>query len=247
MTRIPTLLIIVPLLFSSCLNNSHVASETMTPSVLSLTDKKIQFSGYNWYVKERAERAGPGGNFWSGAGESVWVDDLGQLHLKIIYSQGKWYCAEIYSEDFFGWGSYSFSIDGRPDNFDQNVVLGMFIYRDDQHEYDIEFSRWGEMDSPNGWYVAHPNPQAGEDIFGYSFLPHSSLTTHRILWEDSLVTYDSRYTEGRELIKEWAYKKGRNYFDPSQERVHLNLWLVRGMSPSDGNEVEIIVTEVQLP
>lgn len=57
----------------------------------------IEFAGHTWNVKSGT--GGPGPNNWSNSNNSVWVDNEGKLHLKIRYINGKWVCAEIYSQD----------------------------------------------------------------------------------------------------------------------------------------------------
>ncbi|MEM4228196.1 MAG: hypothetical protein QXZ66_00310 [Thermoproteota archaeon] len=106
----------------------------------------ITFSGYEWIMKSsETTKVGPSPNYWSG--KNVWVDENGWLHLKITYRDGRWYCAEVYTKKLLEYGTYVFYITSRIDMLDKNVILGLFAYKDDEHEVDIEFSKWGNDDA----------------------------------------------------------------------------------------------------
>jgi hypothetical protein len=55
----------------------------------------------------------------------------------------------VFLDQRFGFGRYEFRLLGRPDQFDDNVVLGLFNYTvpevgpDGTNEIDIEFATWG--------------------------------------------------------------------------------------------------------
>lgn len=112
--------------------NTQPASATPTNTVT--------WSGYTWTVRDcQQTQSTPGPNYWSAG--NVWVDQNGWLHLKISNSSGNWCCAEIVSTQTFGYGTYAFYTVSRVDNFDKNVVLGLFAYKDDSHEVDIEYTK----------------------------------------------------------------------------------------------------------
>ena len=226
---------------------------------LQMKTREIQFGGYNWTVKNsNNNKAGPGGNYWSNSEENILLDESGSLHMKITYKDGKWYCAEIYSNEYYGLGTYSFNVEGRPDLFDQNIVLGLFIYRDDDHEYDIELSTWGQSPAniDNAWFTVHPRPTAKVDSHSFRLSSIEECNTiHKIIWQEDQVIQFASYREHlthdnillEEDIKAWNYVDGRNYFRPENERVHMNLWLFNGNPPIDTKEVEIVIKSVQLP
>src|ERR1043166_192268 len=76
-------------------------------SINNATATTIQFSGYTWNVKDGAN-LGPGPNNWSQ--NNVWVDASGFLHLKISKdpTTGKWNCAEVSTQQAFGYGKLKF-------------------------------------------------------------------------------------------------------------------------------------------
>ena len=102
---------------------------------------QLAFAGLTWQRKAEPQ-FGPGPNDW--APDLAWVDTQGRLHLKIAKdAAGKWWCAEVTSDKSFGYGEYRFTFAGPFSELDPNVVLGLFIYLDDDHEIDFELTRWG--------------------------------------------------------------------------------------------------------
>ncbi len=109
--------------------------------------RTIQFSGYDWAVKSSVHRLGPGPNYFSSSTDNVWVDSQGRLHLRITYSKGRWYCAEVIGPQSLGRGTYTFTLDSPVDSLDPNVTLALYTWSDDpaynNREIDIEFGRFG--------------------------------------------------------------------------------------------------------
>jgi len=137
----------------------------------------IEFAGYQWVVKSGYQR-GPGPNYWSDSEQSVWVDENGWLHLKIRKENGIWTCAEVYTKEPTCYGLHHFYTIGRLDNMDPNVVFAPFLYKDDLTEIDIEFSRWGEANSPsNAQYVVQPFDKSG-NLERFWLALNDDITTH---------------------------------------------------------------------
>jgi len=118
----------------------------------------VMFSGVKFQVRKDGDYKpyGPGGNYFQG--NNVWVDNDGDLHLKIAKDKnGNWECAEALTYNRYGFGSYSVQIkqllqDGKQvpmNQLDRNVTHGIFGYPtndigpDGTHEFDTEFSYWG--------------------------------------------------------------------------------------------------------
>jgi hypothetical protein len=213
--------------------------------------RMINFAGWEWVVKSGCGR-GPGPNCWSDSEQSVWVDE-GQLHLKIREIDGTWNSAEVYSRACTRYGKHRFFVVGRVDNLDKNVVAAMFLYKDDLTEIDIEFAKWGEEHpSSNAQYVVQPWDTPGNRE-PFSMTLNGTHTTHYIDWGVSTIQFRSIHGHYQEppdavhLIHEWLYA-GEDV--PAQEaclRIHINLWMQKGQPPSDGQEVEIVVSDAQFP
>jgi hypothetical protein len=203
----------------------------------------VQFSGYKWAVKA-GNWLGPGPNNFSSNNENVWVDDQDRLHLKITRRDGKWYCAEVYLMQSLGYGNYSFQVSSRVDLFDKNVVGSPFIHRDDTHELDVEFSKWGIEGGPNSQFVVQPYYNLGNRE-QFSMALSNDASTHIIQWMSDLVFFQSaqgHYTDPpvEKVIYEWDYT-GEDIPAAGQDLVHINLWLLGGQAPSDRKAAEMVV------
>jgi cysteinyl-tRNA synthetase len=209
---------------------------------------KLEFSGYTWVVRDtQGVTQGPGPNYFSSSPENVWLDSEGKLHLKITNRNGVWFCAEIYSEDSFGYGTYTFFTDSRVDIIDINSVLGLFTYLDDTNETDIEFSRWGWVDGKNAGYTCQPWQTQGNS-HNYDLILPTDYSTHSFNWQSDYIQFRSLYghfyvppTQDY-VIQKWNYT-GPDIAAESTERAHMNLWLMGGLDPSDGQEVEAVISK----
>lgn len=202
----------------------------------------IEWAGRSWYVKD-GDDLGPGPNDWSDNPQSVKVDDLGRLHLKIREHQGTWYSAEICSVEPVGYGMHRFEVDVPALN--ENVVLGLFAYADDTHEIDVEYAKWGVVaDTNNAQYVVQPYTTAGNMI---RFPIANGAATHYFNWCPDAIQFRGFTEQSLEplapanLAQEWLYTGPDVPSQNADLHMHLNLWLID--PPSDSQEVEVIVTD----
>ncbi|MEP6686047.1 MAG: hypothetical protein ABJB22_04650, partial [Verrucomicrobiota bacterium] len=137
-----------------------VALAALLTVVATAAARTIEFSGYQWEVRPSEDSGGPGPNHWDE--NNVSLDSHGYLHLKLTERNGEWYCSETYTQQALGFGLYQFSVVGRVDALDPNVVLGLFNYPtpdigpDGTNEIDIEFAHWGDPRSPIDNYTVFP-------------------------------------------------------------------------------------------
>jgi hypothetical protein len=202
-----------------------------------VSPRTVQFSGYTWEVKSSDEGVGPGPNYFSGSTDNVRVDSSGRLHLKLTYSNGRWYCAEVINTQSLGLGRYSFRLGSPVSDLDPNVVLGLLTWSDDpaysNREIEYEFSRWANARNPtNGQYVVQPF-QWNRQKFRQ---PPVSSSTQSFDWEQNAVTF----TSSSGVPSTWT--TDHRVPPPGGERVHMNLWLYLGEPPTDGRTAEVIVT-----
>lgn len=227
--------------FISCgiINNNNDNSND------NYTDEKtLSFSGYDWIIKSCESQEGPGPNYFSSSDENVWVDENGYLHLKITHKNNNWYCAEIYSESSFGYGKYIFYFSNKIDQIDKNVVVGLFTWDDDSdynhREIDIEFSKWGENLNDNSQFVVQPWDCPGDTNIHRFDIDNNNPTINSFIWKNNSIDFKSVYNATEET---WSYN-GLDVPFPGNENVHINLWLCDD-SPSDNNEVEIVITKFE--
>ena len=209
----------------------------------------LSFSGYTWNIKTSASLVGPGPNYFS---DNVWVDTNGRLHLNIHQQDNTWHSTEIVHTAPFplGYGRYSFALASPVAQLDPNVVLGLFTWDSSapEHAYreiDIEVARWGNANDPtNAQYVVQPYTNSGNLR---RFTTGSSATSlHRFTWCPGKALFDSYsglIPTPNNLIDAWQ-NSGSDVPPADTDREvspHLNLWLMNGSAPSDGQPVEIII------
>lgn len=215
---------------------------------LAVAQTTIQFSGLTWNVRNGS--GGPGPNMWSDSPNSVWVDTEGQLHLKIRKEGDTYYCSEVYTQHSIGHGEYRFYVASNTENFDPEIVAGLFTYETDTREIDIEFSRWGDSANSGGWYTIQPVVAGNQQHFDMSLA--GDLSTHKFTWSSDTIFFQSYAGHNaalpatENLIKEWIYTG--NYIPPvGNERLHINFWLYGGHIPVNQQEAELVITSVSVP
>ncbi len=246
---------IISVLLNACTRISPL--EESNPKPLQAQDTavtSINFAGLTWDVKEAySSTVGPGPNYFSK--DNVWVDVNGKLHLKIRkVSNNKWTCAELKTQQLFVNGVYQFWVEGRPDLFDKNIVLGLFSYPcvndicepDGTHEIDIEFAKWGNAnETENLIYNAYPTMIGGANYhktFPVS-LAEGTYSTHRYTRSSSSVFFQSLYGHRKDDTGQFVSTTSTNTVSTLAMPVYINLWLFKGKLPSDENEVEIVIRD----
>jgi hypothetical protein len=208
----------------------------------------IRFSGYKWKVKNSESRVGPGPNYFSADPSNVWVDKKGLLHLKLRQKGENWYCAEVVLSKSLGYGKYIFNLATKLDELDKNIVFGIFTWNDkpdaNHHEVDIELSKWGNEEFLNSQYVVQPDTSE-KNKKRFEMKLEGNFTSHIINWNpDSLVfeSYHGNYisSERNVPINSWSYSHS-SIPDPRQAKIRINIWLFKGITPSDLEEQEVIV------
>ena len=200
---------------------------------------QLTFAGLTWQCKAGTQ-FGPGPNRW--APNLAWVDHQGRLHLKIAQdAAGKWCCAEVTSDKSFGFGEYRFTFAGPLNELDPNIVLGLFTYLDDAHEIDFELARWGQVTEPkNAQFVVQP---AKEERMCRFATGEVQRLTCSLVWTAGRVQWQCwEGTGGSEAksLAAWTFT-GNGIPAPSQEKVHMNLWLMRGQPPKNGRPAEVVI------
>jgi len=216
--------------------------------------RTLEFAGVTWNVKSGGPY-GPGPNYWSDSPQDVWVDDQGQLHLKIVKKGNVWFCTEVYTTAFTTYGEHRFLIDGFIDRMDKNIVLGLFIYAADDAEVDIEYSKWGGGPSYKkvGGYTIQPYTIPGNN-FKFESPLSSSESTQYFNWQPDSVTFGSiqghHYNEPTDpgnYIKQWTYTGTSNPDVSRNLRTHINFWLFGGNVPTDLSVMEVVVRDLIQP
>ncbi|HZL10729.1 MAG TPA: glycoside hydrolase family 16 protein [Prolixibacteraceae bacterium] len=211
----------------------------------------IEFSGYKWVVESSSDKKqGPGPNYFSDSEENVWLDQDGKLHLRITYKKGIWYCAKVTMLKSYSSGRYVFQVDSRVDNFDKNVVGGLFTYKNDTEEIDIEFSKWNSDGNMDSQFAVQPSSKsANKKRFFLNLTGEKS--THWFNWQRDRIDFMSYQGQSQELpaanniIQQWTYT-GNDIPPDSDEKIKINLWLFKGAPPSDLQETEMVISKFSI-
>jgi len=209
----------------------------------------LSFSGYDWWVKTSSGLVGPGPNYFSDSTNNVWVDNLGQLHLRITNRSNQWQCAELVTVRTFGNGNYRFEVGSRVDNLDPNIVLGLFTWSDDpayaDREIDVEISRWGNpADTNNSQFVVQPYQLSGH-LLRFAIPAGQTNSTQLFRWETNRVTFQtlrrsfSPSPAPSNVICSWTNTLGTP--QTGDENIRINFWLPNGNPPSNNSEAEVII------
>ena len=189
--------------------------------------------------------------------QNVTVDASGYLHLRITNSGGTWTASELFTTDRLGFGTYQWQVDGPIDNYDKNVVLGLFPYgpaagigADSTNEIDIEYARWGQANGPNGDWTDYPASGTTIGELSYTFsLGGGTLSTSRFVWSSNSIASSllgdlQAVGSMTGLIKSWTYAPSNPTTNIPQQSLPLgmNLWCFDN-PPSDGKPVEIVIRD----
>jgi len=211
----------------------------------------ISFSDLKWDVREAIEE-GPGPNNWSSSKGSVFVDSLGQLHLKIRKIAGLWHAAQVTTQKSYGYGKYIFYVATNVEELDPNVVTGLFTYENDAQEIDIEFSRFGNAANEVGSYTLQPKPYNQENKHSFPLRLNGTHSTHIINWTPEGIYFESYHGHSPSLVSEsllisrWTYKGEKNP-PVGKERLNINAWLFQGNAPAVDKDIEVIISKVFVP
>jgi hypothetical protein len=189
----------------------------------------INFSGFNWEIKNSIEKVGPGPNIFSKRCVHVHNDEL---KLEFIKEGDNVLCSEVICAQSLGYGKYIFFITSRVDLLPDNMVLGLFTWSDDalpnNCEIDIEFSKWDGKTVTNSQYVIQPYEIEG-NLHRFDSGLNGLYSTHIIDWQPHEVNFLSLHGHHitppykHHIIQSWKHT-GKDIPIPKNERIHINLW-----------------------
>jgi len=226
----------------------------MAGAPLGVGAATLSWKGHTWQVT-----SGGMAGVCQGSPNNVTIDASGYLHFKISNSGGAWTASEMFTTDKLGFGTYHGQVDGPIDTYDKNVVPGLFPYGpaagiggDGTNEIDIEYSRWGQANGPNGDWTDYPASGTTIGELAYTFtLGGGTLSTSRFHWTNTSIA--SSLVGGLQpvdvttgLIKSWTYAPQNPTTNIPQQALPLgmNLWCFNG-PPTDGQPVEIVIRDFQ--
>ena len=212
-------------------------------------EPKIEFADRTWTIKTSAGLVGPGPNIFSA--DNVRVDGRGRLRLEIepreVNGQTVWTSSEVILDEPLGYGTYTFEVRSPVNDLDPNVVLGMFTWDTNpgqfNREIDIEISKFGNAaDTTNAGFTVQPY-----DAWGHQQrfeVDTTRRTRYSFEWLPQDVEFDAIRGRNRSLAN-WTFSDALNGAvpDEGQAQVRINLWLFRGNAPTDGQPVEVVISD----
>lgn len=211
----------------------------------------VHFAGQSWRV---AQQSFDFQNFEKVivlSTNCVWVDTNGWLHLAIRNINDKWWCGQVESTGWYGYGEYRWYTRGRVDLFDTNANLGLFTYAPPDGSYfqeiDIELT-YAISYGTNGnlHYTIQPWQIASNGV-GFQMDLTNELTTHKFNWLPGRVDFVSYYGHSPEplstndIFGQWTYISSG--VPAPWEQVMMNLWLVQGYDPQDTQHLEAVICD----
>lgn len=162
---------------------------------------------------------------------------------------GFWYCSGVTLRNSYGYNKYVFYVDSRVDLLNENVVGGLFTYKNDEEEIDIEFSRWSNTQNQDAQFAVQPSYISGNKN-RYDLNLETITSTHFFDWKPNSIDFGSYQghtltPETSKVINTWTYT-GANIPPDTDERLKINLWLFKGVKPSDNKEAEMIINRVEI-
>ncbi len=192
----------------------------------------------------------PGPCYYTDDPADVYVDGAGRQHLWIVYRNGRWYCAAVWSQATFGYGTYTFVTASPVDTIDRNAVAAGFTYDDTSSAYshreiDVEFSRLGVAGGPNAQYVLQPYTNL-EHRHQFNLSLGGRSATHLFTWAPGQVDWASYagsawHPDPADLLYSYSHAD-TDVPPPSRANMRFNLWLFNGALPSNGQAIEFIIS-----
>jgi hypothetical protein len=117
---------------------------------------------------------------------------------------------------------------------DPNLVLGLFLCRDDTHELDVEFARWGSTgtEATNADYVNQPNTGSSKALL-WTQPTGLNATTHQIVYERDKVTWNS-FVTGQPDKPYQTFESTTLVPAADGMLIHINFWLFDGIPLGGG-------------
>src|SRR5262249_1752212 len=208
------------------------------------TTNFLQFSGYEWRVRDSPSNRGNRTNLYSPS--NAWTDQSGALHLRIAKISDGWSCAEVTLMRSLGYGNYSFVVRDIS-HLEPTVAFAMFTFDYaegdlNNREMGIEISRWGRPEAENAQYVLQPFYVAANVA---RFNVPTGVVTHSFRWDPGSVMFKTvrGAASGFSLVSEHVFTVGVP--TPGAESPRMSLYLYGDADRPAGNEVEVVIEKFE--
>ncbi len=220
-----------------------VAAVAIVKGQSSPPSKMLQFSGYEWRVRNAPSNRG-GENLYDPG--NAWVDASGALHLRIARVDDKWTCAEVSLNRSMGYGTYSFTVRDTS-QLELPVAFVMFTFDyagadQNYREVNIEISRWGDPASHNAQYVIQPYYVPTNVA---RFTAPAGVLTHSFRWEPGRVSFRTvrGVGAGARAVAEQVFTSGIP--SPGIEATRMALYIFRSSKLPLRNGAEVVIEKFE--
>lgn len=222
-------------------DHSERFGATLRPAARGWSPRVLEFAGRCWQVRGSETPVGTGPNRWSNEREAVDVESDGTLRLRARPVGGRWFGAEVRTPLTLEETSVALELRGPLGQLDPQVVVGVFVYRDDLSELDVEFSTWGRPGNANAQFAVAPPLAARMRRFDVD----RGTTTVRlgIDWAPDEIRFEIDPDRGPAVG--WSYR-GDGRPRPRRHSLHLNVWLLDGAAPTNGEPIEVELRDVRV-
>ena len=140
--------------------------------------QRFCLSGFEWEARFGPSPVGVPSNRW-GVGPSNVAETPPGLRLSLAHDGRGWLAAEVRTALPDDARRVEFEVLLEGGEVATNVVLGLFVYRDDRHELDVEASRWGA----EGALLSHFALQTTHEPLTWRFdLSGAERSAHALEW-----------------------------------------------------------------
>ncbi len=199
-------------------------------AVLPLGPREVAFADRIWAVhRSAAVSVGAGPNRWSDSDQAVAVHDS-ELQLTVVQEGSGWSSAELSAP--LNVRPRDVQFDVWSEDLDSQLIVGMFIARDDSCEFDVELGRWGVAGADNAQFAVAP---ATTDLV-HRFESPPGWVTYRMRWRRRRLSWTASTEAG--VFARWRVR-GAQVPRYDDHRLHLNLWLRNGSAPVGDGAVSV--------
>lgn len=222
-----------------------VAVKSVQGEKSETSQRILQFSGYEWHVRNvGSDRGGRENNYDSA---NAWTDENGFLHLRIANNGGQWSCAEVKLLRSLGYGSYRFVVRD-VSQLEPAAVFSIFTWDDadagqNHREMNIEMARWGDPKSKNAQYVVQPYYVPANVV---RFNVPAGVLTHSFRWEPGRVAFKTvrgLVTDGPNSVADHVFTSGVP--SPGNETVHLDLFIFGNAKDPLQKDAEVVIEKFE--
>ncbi len=214
-----------------------VAAVAVTKGAAVSPSSALQFSGYEWRVRDAISNRGGRNNPYSA--DNAWTDAGGALHLRIKKTAGRFECAEVALTRSLGYGTYSFSVRDLS-NLPPLITLEMYTWDysgtdQNNREIDVTIRRLSAGRKDNARYLLQPY-QVSSNLHEFDLPPGAYV--HSFRWQPGQIEFVTITAGSGKRIAQHNFTLGVP--TPGLESARITLYLPNNAS-SQPAEAEVVI------